>query len=217
MLLSDFNLLPYLEKSSRTLDPLVAAEGVVNPLEMEQRIEALERQNAMLWGAMLFAAGMTLLRRYRQFYCKTIVTERILLAAGGGEASGGLASLFRKPVVAGEIGSRAGRPEVRLMNGSIVLMDAGRNTRVQIDAGFRPAPPLQPPTERAVEAHNALRWVAGKPAIVFKGAEEEPQMVVTPHVDHGVSGIDKSAFTPPTEAPERSSESEEKPQAPERA
>jgi hypothetical protein len=132
---------------------------------------------------------VALLRRHRQFRVNTLVAERVLLAAPAGSAAGaGSAAppsrwrFGRRLTVAGELGLRGGRPELRLLAGRVVLMDEARDARVQLDAAFAPAPRVTQPTPETRRTREAaldrLRPWAGRPALVFSEKDEVAAAVV---------------------------------------
>jgi hypothetical protein len=82
-----------------------------------------------------------------------------------------------KPVPLGEFAVRGGRPELRMNNGAVVLMDERLAVRAQLDASYHPAPPVRPPTEQAIQGHSRMAGYAKKPILVFLTPEEAPRAV----------------------------------------
>lgn len=146
---------------------------------LEDRVAALELQNAALWVALITSFGIGWVRRRKQFRVKNLVAERILLAT---DASSGVFGLGRKLAAAGELGIRAGRPELRMLAGRVVLMDEQHNTRLQLDPRFSPAVRVvepDPHTEAMARAGmDRLRPWAGKPVVLFNDAGEVPRAVL---------------------------------------
>jgi hypothetical protein len=123
---------------------------------------------------------------------KTLVAERILLAANPSNLGAAAAAQAGKPlskgilsrlmpgsssssVVVSELGVRGGRPELRMLMGRLVLMDGSRSTRVQVDPAFTPAPRVVPPASAAAEVGmDRLRRWAGQPVVLVNGEDEVP-------------------------------------------
>lgn len=129
-----------------------------------------------------------------QMQVKTLVAERILLAANPSHLGAGAASNMGKPMgggilsrlmpgsgtataVVSELGVRGGRPELRMLMGRLVLMDGARSTRVQVDPAFTPAPRVAPPSSASAAAEVGMdrmrRW-AGQPVVLVNGEGEVP-------------------------------------------
>ena len=166
--------------SSTPGSPAAEPSGPATPaVALEDRVAALELQNAALWVALITSFGIGWVRRRKQFRVKNLVAERILLAT---DASSGVFGLGRKLAAAGELGIRAGRPELRMLAGRVVLMDEQHNTRLQLDPRFSPAVRVvepDPHTEAMARAGmDRLRPWAGKPVVLFNDAGEVPRAVL---------------------------------------
>lgn len=112
---------------------------------------------------------------------KTLVAERILLSAPASSvpAAAGASGAGGGSVVVSELGVRAGRPELRMLMGRVVLMDEARNTRMQLDPRFTPAPRVGAPppshtTDPAVAGMERLKPWAGQPVLLVNAAGEVP-------------------------------------------
>eukprot|EP01138_Halocafeteria_seosinensis_P015902 gb/GECG01016228.1/.p1 GENE.gb/GECG01016228.1/~~gb/GECG01016228.1/.p1 ORF type:complete len:263 (+),score=39.60 gb/GECG01016228.1/:1-789(+) len=139
--------------------------------EMEHRLKALEIQNLLLWGTMIAGCGIMFARRNRQFRVKTLAADRILLTHP-------TSSMFEKPAVAAEMTVRQGRPEMRMLDGSVVLMDQNKHSRIQLDPSFRPAPAIVEPSLTAQKGMDRVRQWAGKPVLLFNREQEVPQAIM---------------------------------------
>lgn len=163
---------------------------------LEDRVAALELQNAALWVALITSFGIGWVRRRKQFRVKNLVAERILLAT---DASSGVFGLGRKLAAAGELGIRAGRPELRMLAGRVVLMDEQHNTRLQLDPRFSPAVRVvepDPHTEAMARAGmERLRPWAGKPVVLFNDAGEVPRAVLD--AEEGWQSLRRSSAAQP--------------------
>lgn len=124
------------------------------------------------------------LKRQHQFTCRTLVAERILLSQGHG--------FLRKGRVLSELGVRGGRPELRMQNGSIVLMDSENNTRLQADAQYTPAPQVRSAARAHLGSGQAwaddrhgrqqqLEGLRNTAAIVAHGPDACPLYAYTEH------------------------------------
>lgn len=79
---------------------------------------------------------------------------------------------------AGELTVRRGRPELRLLDGHVSLMDVHRRVRVQLDPSFRPAAPMRKPTKEAVTGQRRMRLFSGRPVLVLADENETPMAVL---------------------------------------
>ena len=120
---------------------------------------------------MIAGSGIMFARRNRQFKVKTLAADRILLTHPTN-------SMFEKPAVAAEMTVRQGRPELRMLDGSVVLMDQNRHSRVQLDPSFRPAPAIVEPSLTAQKGMDRVRQWAGKPVLLFNREQEVPQAIM---------------------------------------
>jgi hypothetical protein len=109
--------------------------------------------------------------RWGVLRARRVVTDGVYLVRSGGLA---------RPAPLGEFAVRAGRPELRMSNGLVVLMDEKLAVRVQLDASYHPAPPVRPPTPQAVHGHSRMTAYARKPALVFLSPDEAPRAVYDP-------------------------------------
>lgn len=102
-------------------------------------------------------------------------------------------------VPAGELCVRRGRPELRLLDGHVALMDGNRRVRVQIDPAFRPAPPVSRPTPEAARGQQLMRAYAGRPVVLLSDANEAPEAVLD--ASRGVRPAPAKAAASPASSP----------------
>lgn len=86
--------------------------------------------------------------------------------------------MFEKPAVAAEMTIRQGRPELRMLDGSVVLMDQQKHSRIQLDPSFRPAPAIVEPSLTAQKGMDRIRDWAGKPVLLFNRENEVPEAIM---------------------------------------
>jgi len=130
----------------------------------------LRSGSTLLLGAIL--AG----RRFGTLRARVVEAEHVRLTHRPTALTELLGMQRRFP--AGELVVRRGRPELRLLDGAVALMDVNRRVRVQLDGSYRPAPPVREPEREAVTAARRMRPLQGKPVLVFSDEKEVPLVVV---------------------------------------
>ncbi|KAA0164790.1 hypothetical protein FNF28_03677 [Cafeteria roenbergensis] len=150
--------------------------GLVNPIQTEKRIERLEMAVAVLGVTTVGLSAALLASRFGVLRARVVEAEHVQLTHRATSLSETLGFSRRFP--AGELTVRRGRPELRLLDGHVSLMDVHRRVRVQLDPSFRPAAPMRQPTREAVTGQRRMRLFAGRPLLVLSDEHETPMAVL---------------------------------------
>lgn len=146
--------------------------GMPNPIEVEKRVQRLETAVIVLGATTAGLAAMLAASRFGTLRARVVEAERVCVTRRSASVMQTLGVRRRAP--AGELCVRGGRPELRLLDGHVALMDANGVVRAQLDGSFRPAAAVKAPSHAATRGHAAMRPFAQRPLLLLSDEDGAP-------------------------------------------